>query len=141
MIDFVQDVHSGWRFLVILTTALTFLFFVYALVTGSTKARQEKLAAMLFGTVIDVQILLGITLLVLWIIDEAHEVKSHQIGHVITMLLLLPVVHAYSVYARRNPDKQQRLRLVGVIAPVVALVLIAAGISSLDLSLFEMTGR
>jgi cytochrome bd-type quinol oxidase subunit 2 len=137
MIDFVQDFHSGWRFLVILTTLLTFVFFVYALVTGSTKARQEKLAATLFGTVIDIQVLLGIILLVLWIIDEAREVKGEQVGHVTTMLLLLPVVHVYSIYARRNPDKRQRLRLIGVVAPVVALVLIVAGISSLGLTLFE----
>lgn len=132
MLDFVLNFHSGWRYLVLLGTLVTFLYFVYALVS-SADSKRDKLVMMVWAILVDIQVTLGLILFVLFIFDDAREVGGEQIGHLVTMLVLVPpVVHFYSVYSKRNPSADlKRLRTIGVLAPIVTLVLIVGGILAL----------
>lgn len=145
MLDFVLNFHSGWRFLVLLGAVVMFGYFVYALVTNGTDAKRDKLVATIFGIIVDIQLTLGILLFILYIFDDAREVKGQQIGHAVTMLLFVaPLAHFYSVYSKRNPDADPKRRhMVGAAVPVVALIFIIGGILALgggfDL-VFSMSG-
>ena len=132
MIDFFMNFHSGWRYLVLLGTLVTFAYFVYALVS-SADSKRDKLVTTVWAILVDIQVTLGLILFVLFVFDDAYEVKGQQIGHLFTMLLLVPpVVHFYSIYSKRNPDADLKpLRTIGVAAPIVALVLIVGGILAL----------
>lgn len=132
MVDFFLNFHSGWRYLVLLGTLATFLYFVYVLVS-SADSKRDKLVMTVWAILVDIQVLLGLILFVLYIFDDAYEIKGQQIGHLFTMLLLVPpVTHFYSIYSKRNPNADlKRLRTIGVAAPIVALVLIVGGILAL----------
>ena len=132
MVDFFLKFHSGWRYLVLLGTFVTLAYFIYALVT-SADSKRDKLVATVWAILVDIQVTLGLILFVLYIFDDAHEIKGQQIGHLFTMLLLVPpVVHFYSIYSKRNPNADlKRLRTIGIAAPIVALILIVGGILAL----------
>lgn len=132
MVDFFLNFHSGWRYLVLLGTLATLVYFIYALVS-SADSKRDKLVMTVWAILVDIQVTLGLILFVLYIFDDAYEIKGQQIGHLFTMLLLVPpVVHFYSIYSKRNPSADlKRLRTIGVVAPIVALVLIVGGILAL----------
>ncbi|MBI5931255.1 MAG: hypothetical protein HY862_18245 [Chloroflexi bacterium] len=133
VIDFVLNFHSGWRYLVMLGTIVTCGYFVYALVTSAADTKRDKLVTTIWAILVDIQVTLGLILFVLYIFDDAHEIKGQQMGHLFTMLLLVPpVVHFYSIYSKRNPNADlKRMRLIGAVAPIVTLVLIIGGILAL----------
>ncbi|MBZ0315906.1 MAG: hypothetical protein K8L91_05775 [Anaerolineae bacterium] len=132
MVDFFLNFHSGWRYLVLLGTLATLVYFIYALVS-SADSKRDKLVMTVWAILVDIQVTLGLILFVLYIFDDAYEIKGQQIGHLFTMLLLVPpVVHFYSIYAKRNPNADlKRLRTIGVVAPIAAFVLIVGGILAL----------
>ncbi len=132
MVDFFLNFHSGWRYLVLLGTLAALVYFIYALIS-SADSKRDKLVMTVWAILVDIQVALGLILFVLYIFDDAYEIKGQQIGHLFTMLLLVPpVVHFYSIYSKRNPNADlKRLRTIGVAAPIVALVLIVAGILAL----------
>lgn len=132
MVDFFLNFHSGWRYLVLLGTLATLVYFIYALVS-SADSKRDKLVMTVWAILVDIQVALGLILFVLYIFDDAYEIKGQQIGHLFTMLLLVPpVVHFYSIYSKRNASANlKRLRTIGVAAPIVALVLIVGGILAL----------
>ncbi len=132
MVDFFLNFHSGWRYLVLLGTLMVFAYFVYALVS-SADSKRDKLVMTVWAILVDIQVLLGLILFVLYIFDDAYEIKGQQIGHLFTMLLLVsPTVHFYSIYSKRNPNADlKRLRMIGAVTPIVALVLIIGGILAL----------
>ncbi|MCQ3929233.1 MAG: hypothetical protein DPW16_02145 [Chloroflexi bacterium] len=132
MVDFFLNFHSGWRYLVLLGTLAALVYFIYVLVS-SADSKRDKLVMTVWAILVDIQVALGLILFVLYIFDDAYEIKGQQIGHLFTMLLLVPpVVHFYSIYSKRNPNADlKRLRTIGVAAPIVALVLIVGGILAL----------
>lgn len=132
VIEFVLNLHSGWRYLVLLGTLLTLAYFAFALVS-KMDAKRDRLVMTIWAILMDIQVTIGLILFVLWLLDDTLEVGGEQIGHVVTMLVLIPpVVHFYSIYSKRKPDADlKRLRTIGVAAPIVALVLIVAGILAL----------
>jgi len=134
MTDFLYEAHAGWRYLAYLALLVAFVFFAFLLITRSERTKYERVVGIVFAVVIDIQITLGIILLIIQLLDGIF--RSRTIGHVVIMLLVLPIIHAYSFYARRNPDKLRNQRIIGMVAPVLAVVLIIGGLMAIDASLF-----
>lgn len=134
-IEFMLEAHSGWRYLVILATFLVVLFFVYALATRNTKERQEKIALSAWAGIVDMQLVLGLIVLVYFLGDGRHY--GQLVGHYTTGFIMVFVAHIPALYKRLNgePSAQVR-RIMGVVLPIVAFLLVWIGISAINRPLF-----
>lgn len=138
MANFFLNFHSGWRFLVLLALVLNLVYFAYVLATKSGNAKQDKKVSLLFSIVSDTQLLLGLILLIIYIVDGGFDAGKH-LGHFFPMLLAVAASHAHSIVQRRIPLLQTQ-RLVGLAAPIVALIFIFGGLAVLDgIGLFTMS--
>lgn len=138
MIEFLQEFHSGWRYLVLLATLLAILYFAYSLFARSTSAAQDYRAYRIWVGIVDVQILLGILLLLAHLLDNSDWYYDRFTGHWTVMLLALLPAHGMTIYKRLNgePTPQMR-RTLGLVLPIIVLVLMVAGISALGIGVFE----
>lgn len=116
--------HSGLRYLVLLAAVVAIAVLVYALATGKP-VRAARAATAAFIGVLDLQVLLGIILLIFW------PFYGQLIGHIATMVLAAVVAHGTSVWAKKTADarRMQLIRLLGIIA---TLVLIVGGILAIQ---------
>lgn len=126
---FLFHAHSGLRYLVLLSAVVALGYYAYALATGRTAERPARTLTAVFVGFLDLQVLLGLLLMVTGIYYPA------LMGHLMMMLLAVVVAHGASVAARRSDDFRRALqiRLAGV---VVALVLIVGGILSIGRAVF-----
>lgn len=135
MTDFVLNFHSGWRNLVIIATVFVALFFIYALITKNTKEKQERIALSAWAGIIDVQMTLGIVLLVIYVFDNRYygQLTGHWTLGIISALL----AHVPTIYKRLNgaPSAQVR-RIMGVALPIIVTITIVLGISAIDRPFF-----
>lgn len=141
MYDFVFNFHSGWRFLVLLALAANVVYFGYMLATKTKQPKRDKLVSTLFAVSVDIQITLGIILLVLVMVDGNFDAGRH-FGHLMPMLLAAPVAHAYTIVGKavKNQATVEKYQpLVGLLAPIVVLILVIGGLASLELGLFQMS--
>jgi hypothetical protein len=115
--------HSGLRYLVLLAALAALVGLAYALVTGRA-ARAAQILAASFTGLLDLQILLGIGLVIGGIFPDA------VVGHLIVMVFAAVVTHASSIVGQRSSSEPRELaiRLGGV---VIALALIVAGIMAI----------
>ena len=118
--------HSGLRYLVLLVGVVAVIAFAYALLARRPLGAARGLTAAFTG-LLDLQILLGIAQVIGGVFYGA------LIGHIVLMVLAAIAAHGASVMARRSTDERRALtiRLVGV---VLALVLIAVGITAIGRS-------
>jgi hypothetical protein len=136
IIAFVYQFHSGWRYLVIAITLIVPIFFLLTFVLNNIPPRAERSAMAIWAGFVDVQLLLGIVLLVLYLIDGAFE--GQQIGHVVLGILTAVVAHGGTIYRRLNgePNEQMR-RILGIALPILAMLLIFGGVASIERGMFE----
>lgn len=118
--------HSGLRYLVLLAAVIAIVVLGYALATGRSVRTAQRVATIYTG-LLDLQIVLGIGLVMLGLFPDA------VIGHLAMMLLAAVVVHATSIFGRRSTSEQRELafRLSGV---VISLLLIVGGIMAIGRS-------
>lgn len=141
MRDFIFNFHSGWRFLVLLALVANVLYFAYVLATKTNQPKRDKLVSTVFAVMVDIQITLGLILLLIFIVDGGFDAGRHM-GHLMPMLLAAPVAHAYSIFSKivKTPVVAEKYqRLVGLLAPIGVLILIIGGLASLELGLFQMS--
>lgn len=122
--------HSGLRYLVLLAGIVAVAYLAFALATGRRSEKPERIVTASFTGLLDLQILLGLLVMVTGIFYSA------LIGHLVMMLLAAGVVHWTSATAKKPAEagRATKLRLVGV---VVGLVLIVGGVMSIGRSVFE----
>ncbi len=139
MVEFFLQFHSGWRFLVILTTVLVAIFFLVALITNRTKERHEIVILKIWTGIVDTQFLLGIILVGVMLLD-GKELYRQLIEHITVGVFVVLVAHAPAIYKRLNgePSTQTR-RIMGLVLPVLMIIMVAIGISALGRGIFEMT--
>lgn len=137
MIDFLQEFHSGWRYVVIAFTVFLILFFIFALLRKNTRAKLETTLLKVWIGIVDLQILLGILLLGAYLIDGV-ELGGEIMGHIVLMLLASTAAHGMAIYQRFNgePTEQTR-RILGVVLPILTMILIYLGVSAIGRGLFE----
>ena len=115
--------HSGLRYLVLLAAVAALIGLAYALSTGRA-ARAAAVLAGIFAGLLDLQILLGVGLVIGGIFPDA------VVGHLIMMVFAAVVTHASSIVGQRASSERRELGIrVGGI--VVALALIVGGIMAI----------
>lgn len=121
--------HSGLRYLVLLAGVVALLYFAYAAITKSGSEKLGRVLGSIFVGLVDLQILLGIGMVVLGLFYPA------LIGHLFMMVGAAVVAHVAMAMAKSspNPDRATAIRLMGV---VFALVLIAGGIMAIGRAIF-----
>jgi len=126
-VDVLLTVHSIVRWLVVAVTVVALVWFALRWIGGAAESRADRPLMAAFTGLIDLQTLLGITLL-LWLGFAGQGFPRHRIEHGVTMLIAVVVAHL-TVRWRRAPSRLRARNNVFVILGV--LVLIFAGISRL----------
>lgn len=118
--------HSGLRYLVLLAALAALVALAYGISTGRAVRAASVLAAT-FAGLLDLQILLGVGLVIGGIFPDA------VVGHLVMMVLAAVVTHASSIVGQRSSSERRELgiRLAGI---VVALALIVGGIMAIGRS-------
>ena len=119
--------HSGLRYLVLLAALAALIALAYSVATGRA-VRQARILANSFAGLLDLQILLGIGLVMGGIFTDAVT------GHLMLMVLAAVVTHAAFIVGQQASSDRRELgiRLGGI---VLALVLIVAGIMAIGQSI------
>lgn len=120
---FLYHAHSGLRYLVLLAALAAVIALAHALARGRG-VRAARLLPALFTGLLDLQILLGIGLVIGGVFPDA------AVGHLVMMVLALVVAHGASILGRRASTERRELitRLAGI---ALALALIIGGIAAL----------
>src|SRR6185437_1797820 len=119
--------HSGLRYLVLLAALAALIALTYSVATGRS-VRPARILANSFAGLVDLQILLGIGLVMGGIFTDAVT------GHLMLMVLSAVVTHAAFIVGQQASSDRRELgiRLGGI---VLALVLIVAGIMAIGQSI------
>lgn len=126
MLEFVLGLHSGLRYLVLLAAVVAA---GAALLAGRPERPASHAAARtstIFVALLDLQVLVGIVLLVL------RGFYPALMGHVMMMLFAAVAAHGFALVARNRERERMRpatgLRVGGI---VVTLVLVVGGIMAI----------
>jgi hypothetical protein len=122
--------HSGLRYLVLLAAVLVVFHAGFSFFSRWPDVRAGRVMMSIFVGVLDLQILLGILLVL------GGIYYPMLIGHLSLMALAAVAAHLFAIRAQKAPDAAlaHRNRLIGVL---LALALIVAGIYAIDRTLFE----
>lgn len=123
--------HSGLRYLVLLAAVGALIALAHALTTGRL-SRAARVLPAIFAGLLDLQVALGIALLMGGLMPDA------VVGHLALMLLAATVAHASAISAKRSREDRREIviRLIGTTA---ALLLIVAGILAIGRGVLERT--
>lgn len=124
--------HSGLRFLVLLAAAIAIAVLLWGWSARRPFAGQSRAVAAVFTGVLDLQVTLGI-LLVLF-----RPWYGALIGHLVMMVAAVLAAHGLAVYGRRQADPR-RAHMITLIGVVLALALVLGGIMSIRSNPFQMT--
>ncbi len=123
MLDFVFGLHSGVRYLVLLAALLAIVAALLAGRPGRPSRRTHEMLNTIFVGLLDLQIVIGIVLLVL------RGFYPQLMGHVFMMLFAAVAAHGFAIVARKRERERMRpagsLRAIGI---VVTLILVIGGI-------------
>lgn len=126
MAEFLLSLHSGVRYLVLVAAVIAILVALVRLKAG-TIGRPGEIAGAAFTGVLDLQVLLGIGVML------TRPFYPALIGHVTMMVLAAVVAHVTAVILRRRPPEQRRavIQLVGFL---IALAFVIGGIRAIGRS-------
>lgn len=116
--------HSGLRYLVLLAALVAIGYAAFAWLKHRPADRAGRITGAAFTGLLDVQILIGLVLLVSGIYYGA------LIGHLVMMLLAAAAAHGGAVLAR-NAAEGRRAHAIRIVAFSLALLLIVGGIAAI----------
>ena len=134
MIETIFHAHSGLRFLVLLAAVVALIVQALGVFGRRPYERPSRISMAVFTGLLDLQVLLGIVMVVLGCFYPA------LMGHLMMMVLAVAAAHGLSVYARRQADGR-KAHIIGLVGVVLALGLIAGGIAAIGRSPFGSTGQ
>ena len=113
--------HSGLRYVILLTAALTLGYAIYGLATGRPYDKRMRIFAAAFVGAIDLAILFGVALLF------TGRFSPQVGGHVGMMALAATVAHVVSAVTKRRPP-EERTYAPHVVGTLVVIALVVAGV-------------
>ena len=134
MINAIFHVHSGLRFLVLLAAVAALVVQALGVFGRKPFGRPSRISMAAFTGLLDLQILLGVAMVVLGCFYGA------LIGHLMMMILAAAAAHGTSAFARRQADAR-RAHTVALVGVVVALGLIAGGIGAIGRTPVTRSGQ
>ena len=134
MIEMLFHAHSGLRYLVLLAALVALVIQAMGAFGDRPYERPSRLSMAAFTGLLDLQMLLGLAMVVLGCFYGA------LIGHLMMMVLAIAAAHGASSFAKKQADarKAHRISLAGV---VVALVLVTGGIMSIGRTPVSSSGQ
>ena len=121
--------HSGLRYLVLIAALAAMTGLAYALASGRA-VRPARIIAASFTGLLDLQILLGVGLVIGGIFPDA------VVGHLVIMVFAAVTTHAGSIIGQRASTERRELGI-RLAALVLALALIAGGIMAIGRGVLE----
>ena len=121
--------HSGLRYLVLLAGVISFLYSLVAALRSQPWDKPARVLQAAFTGVLDLQVLLGIILVLSWPFYPALW------GHMTMMVLSAVIAHVASVVNRRRPP-ERRSQMTAALGSAGALILIIGGIAAIQRSIF-----
>lgn len=119
--------HSGLRYLALLAGLLAFGYSLVAMLRNQPWDRTGRILLMSFVGLLDLQVLLGLTLVFVWAFYPALW------GHLVMMILAAVVAHVAAGMNKRRPP-EARSHQVAVLGSAGALILIIGGITAIGRS-------
>jgi hypothetical protein len=109
--------HSGTRYLVLLAGVVATVIAIAGLARAEM-ARGVAVSGRVFLILLDVQVVLGIVLLVVWPFYGA------LVGHIVMMILAVVAGHGLAVAVKRRPPtaRPPALQLAAVLVPLVLVI-------------------
>jgi heme A synthase len=125
--------HSWFRYLVLLVALAALVMLAYSVATGRSTRSARNLATA-FAGVLDLQIVLGIALMMSGVYPDAVT------GHLMLMVAAAVVTHGAFLVGQQSSTVRTELavRLIGI---VLALVLIVIGIMAIGQTLLGTSVR
>ena len=127
MINAIFHAHSGLRFAILLAGVVALVILALGAFGDRPYEKQSRGALAIFTGLLDLQIVLGIVMVVLGCFYGA------LMGHLMMMLLAAVAVHGTSIYARKQTD-ERRAHTIALVGLVLGLGLIAGGIAAIGRS-------
>jgi len=122
--DIIFTLHSHFRWLVLTFAVITILLYLQVWLSKRSFSKIDKIIGLIFISIIDFQVLLGIINLVI-VASNSQELHAKQVEHAGTMLCALGLVHL----AARWKNKPDTLRFRNTsLFYFLALVLVFNGI-------------
>jgi hypothetical protein len=134
MINGIFHAHSGLRYLVLLAAVVALVVMAMGVFGRRPFGKASRVSLAVFSGLLDLQMLLGIAMVVLGCFYGA------LMGHLLMMLLAIGAVHALSVYARKQADPK-KAHTIGLVGVVLALVLIVGGVTAIGRSPVGSSGQ
>ncbi|SOD03454.1 hypothetical protein SAMN05216486_1144 [bacterium JGI 053] len=134
MIDALFHAHSGLRYLVLLAAVAALVAQAMGVFGRGPYGRASRISMAAFTGLLDLQIVLGIAMVVLGCFYGA------LMGHLMMMVLAAAAAHGCSVFARKQADAR-RAHTVSLVGVVLALALIVGGIGAIGRTPVGSTGR
>ena len=134
MINGIFHAHSGLRYLVLLAAVAALIVLALGAFGRKPFGRPARIALAAFTGLLDLQILLGIVMVVLGCFYGA------LMGHLLMMVLAAGALHGCTAYARKQADGR-RAHTVALVGVVLAVALIAGGISAIGRTPVTSSGR
>jgi hypothetical protein len=97
--------HSGWRYVVVAVAVLALVWYLLSLLDVANDSRLDRLAMLGFTIALDIQLLLGLLLLVERILAGAFY--PQMLLHTVVMFVALGLTHS----ARRWRDAERPVML------------------------------
>ncbi|HEX6371064.1 MAG TPA: hypothetical protein VF006_19255 [Longimicrobium sp.] len=124
--------HSGLRFLVLLSAAMAVAVLLWGWSSRRAYDRQSRAIAAVFTGVLDLQVTLGIFLIL------TRPWYGKLMGHLFMMIAAAFVAHGLTVYAKKEGDPR-RAHMISLIGVALALALILGGIMAIRDNPFQMS--
>jgi hypothetical protein len=113
--------HSLWRWAVVIVALIALVKFGAGWLQRQNPTALDNRLAMIFTTVIDVQVLLGIVLVSLVAINGQLNVAI--VAHVVVMVIVAIVAHLTAMWRKRSDSTVLRNNFLDVAAVLVLIVL------------------
>jgi hypothetical protein len=133
MLNAIFHAHSGLRYLILIIGVITLIVQALGVYGRQFYGRPSRIAMAVFTGMLDLQLLLGVVMAALGCFYPA------LMGHLMMMVIAIALVHACSVFARKQLDGR-RAHIVALVGVVLGLALICGGIAAIGRSPFGSSG-
>ena len=127
MLDFLLEVHSLVRWIIVAVSLIALIWFVLVWLRGMRNEKADRGLMAAFSGLIDLQVLLGI-IYILWSGFAGAGFPRYRLEHAVTMIVAAVVAHQSMRW--RNADAPIRARNNAALIALV-LVLVFIGVSLL----------
>ena len=117
--DFILTLHGDLRWLVALVALIAIVKYAIGWLGKGEYKRIDRIILIAFITLLDINLLLGIVMLM------AEGFDRHRAEHAFTMIIAIIIAHSSSIWRRKETDSAKLFRnsLLTVLAAMIIIIL------------------